>query len=89
MKRQCLPLLAAVCAWASLIPPATVLAQGGFPPSPVIVSEVQQRTIIDHVEWVGTVHPRRVSQLASETEGKVVARFKEPGQTLKRGEALL
>jgi membrane fusion protein (multidrug efflux system) len=89
VKRPCLPFLAAVCAWAGLFPPTTVLAQGGFPPSPVIVSEVQQRTIVGHVELVGTVHPRRVSQLASETEGKVVARFKEPGQTLKRGEAIL
>ena len=90
MKRKYLPFLAVVCgAWASLHPPRAVLAQGGFPPSPVIVSEIQQRTIVDHVELVGTVHPRRVSQLASETEGKVVARFKEPGQSLTRGEALL
>lgn len=90
MKRKYLPFLAVVCgAWASLHSPRAVLAQGGFPPSPVIVSEIQQRTIVDHVELVGTIHPRRVSQLASETEGKVVARFKEPGQSLKRGEALL
>ena len=90
MKRKYLPFLAVVCgAWAGLHPPRAVLAQGGFPPSPVIVSEIQQRTIVDHVELVGTVHPRRVSQLASETEGKVVARFKEPGQSLTRGEALL
>lgn len=90
MKRTDLPFPAFVfCAWIALAPVTQALAQGGFPPAPVIVAEIQQRTLIDHVELIGTAHPRRSSQVASRTEGYVVARFKEPGQSLTRGERIL
>ena len=89
MKRTCLlPLAAIYGACIALLPVPKAHAQG-FPPTPVIVSEVQLRPIVEEIELVGTAHPRRSSQVASETEGKVSARFKEPGQTLKRGEAIL
>lgn len=78
-----------VCAWIGLVPVPRALAQGGFPPAPVIVAEVVQRTLVNHVELIGTAHPRRSSRVASRTEGHVVARFKEPGQSLQRGEAIL
>lgn len=61
----------------------------GFPPAPVIVSEILERPVVERVNLVGTAHARRVSQVASETEGKVVARFLEPGQSVQRGDALL
>ena len=47
------------------------------PPTPVIVADVVQQPLQDHIELVGTVEPRRSSRLASETEGLVVARFRD------------
>jgi RND family efflux transporter MFP subunit len=89
LKPPFLPLWPAACgAWICLVP-TTTAAQGDHPPASVIVAEIQQRTITSQVELVGTVHPRRTSRVASESEGKVVARFKEPGQPLVRGEAIL
>lgn len=59
------------------------------PPAPVIVSQVAERAVVHALSLVGTVHPRRTSRVASETEGLVKARFREPGQALRRGEPLL
>jgi RND family efflux transporter MFP subunit len=79
--------LCMICFAQALVAPA--FAQGGFPPSPVIVSEIQQRILTDHVEFIGTAHPRRSSQVASASEGKVVARYIEPGQEMGRGDRIL
>lgn len=64
-------------------------AQGGAPPSPVIVSQILERLVVDDLRLVGTAHPRRTTVVASETEGKVAARLKEPGQSLQAGEPIL
>lgn len=83
------PVVAACCAWIGVVPAAPANAQGEPPPAPVIVSAIQQRVIVDHVELIGTAQPRRSSQVASASEGKVVARYKEPGQALARGDRIL
>ncbi len=68
---------------------------GGFaahaqrPPAPVIVSEVLTQEVVDEITLVGTVQGRRNSMVASETEGKVVAVFKEAGQPLRTGDPLI
>lgn len=59
-----------------------------LPPTPVIVSEVVQQPLQDKIELVGTVEPRHSSRVASETEGLVVARFREAGQPVSPGQAL-
>ena len=91
MKRTHLPfcIVTACCTWIGLVRVLPVHAQDGPPPAPVIVAEIQQRIIVDHIELIGTAHPRRTSLVASASEGKVVARFKEPGQALVRGERIL
>ncbi|MEE2657106.1 MAG: efflux RND transporter periplasmic adaptor subunit [Candidatus Latescibacterota bacterium] len=57
-----------------------------FPPSPVVVAKVIEQQPVDQVALVGTVQPRRSTKIASETDGKVIARLKEGGQTVRRGE---
>jgi membrane fusion protein (multidrug efflux system) len=89
LKRIAQPLFTLLCGtWCGFVPDI-VDAQGDFPAAPVIVTEIQQRAIVDHVQLIGTAQPRRSSRVASQSEGKVVARYKEPGQALKRGEAIL
>ena len=58
------------------------------PPTPVIVAEVVQQSLQDEIELVGTAEPRRRSRVASETEGLVIGRFCEVGQSVSRGEAI-
>lgn len=87
MKRFSVRQLAVVC--GLLAASLTAVTAQGFPPSPVIVAEIEQRAIVDQVELIGTVHARRTSLVAAESEGKVAARFKEPGQRLQHGEPIL
>ena len=58
------------------------------PPTPVIVAEVIKQPLVEDVSFVGRVQPRRSSLVAAETEGLVVRRFKEGGQTAREDEAL-
>lgn len=60
----------------------------GRPPAPVIVSDVIEQKVQNEIGLVGTVQPRRSSLIASETEGQVVMRFKEAGQSVRRNEAV-
>lgn len=60
----------------------------GRPPTPVIVAEVIKQPLVEEVSFVGRVQPRRSSLVAAETEGLVVRRFKEGGQTAREGDPL-
>ena len=61
----------------------------GFPPAAVIVAEVLEQRIEDEISVIGTVQPRHASLIASETDGVVVDRRKDAGQTVRRGEIIL
>ena len=62
---------------------ASALHSQGRPPAPVIVAEVLEKKIHSDITLVGTVQPRRSSLVASETDGKVVTRFKDGGQQVR------
>ncbi len=65
-----------------------VTAQG---PRAVMVetAPVRQQTIAQPITFVGTVEPRRRSQVASEVNGIVSDLYVEAGQRVQQGEALL
>ena len=65
-----------------------VMAQGGRPPSPVEVVEVQEQTLIKPLLLVGTVEPRTQSTVASEVEGLVKFFPIEEGNKISRGDLL-
>ncbi|NKB70924.1 MAG: efflux RND transporter periplasmic adaptor subunit [Candidatus Latescibacteria bacterium] len=77
--------------WPLVLAALTVFATGraaapqGFPPAAVIVAEVLQQRIDDNIRLVGTVRPRRTSVVAGQTEGLVVKRLREDGQTVAAG----
>ena len=73
---------------AVLLPLRSSQAQG-FPPAAVIVAEALEQRIEDEISVIGTVQPRHASLIASETEGVVVDRRKDRGQTVRPGEILL
>ena len=58
-------------------------------PAVVEVAPVVQETIAQPVTFVGTVEPRRRSQVASEVEGIVEQVFVEEGQPVSQGDSLL
>ncbi|MBT4497791.1 MAG: efflux RND transporter periplasmic adaptor subunit [Gemmatimonadetes bacterium] len=58
------------------------------PPTAVIVADVLQQPLEQEISLVGTVQPRRSSLVASETEGRVVVRFRDIGQAVEAGEPL-
>ena len=58
------------------------------PPTPVIVAEVLEQPVVEDLSFVGRVLPVRASRVAAETEGKVVRRFKDAGQTAAAGDPL-
>lgn len=58
------------------------------PPTPVVVSAVLQRQVAATTNLVGTVRPRRQSQVASEVAGQVVKRLCDAGQRVRRGDPL-
>ena len=58
------------------------------PPSPVIVAEVLEQPLVEDLSFVGRILPVRSSRVAAETEGQVVKRFKDAGQTVRAGDAL-
>ena len=59
------------------------------PPASVIVDVVQTREVVQELLMVGEVRPRRSSVVASETDGKVVARPKDIGDYVDRGDVLM
>jgi len=73
---------------------ALALGRGGLsaqerPPAPVIVAEVVERRVEGAVSLMGTVRPRRASLVASETDGLVTARLRDPGAAVRRGDVIL
>jgi len=58
-------------------------------PAVVEVAPVVQETIAQPVTFVGTVEPRRRSQVASEVEGIVEHVYVEEGQSVSQGDPLL
>jgi len=70
-----------------LFPFASASAQDP-PPTAVIVADVLQQPLEQVISLVGTVQPRRSSLVASETEGRVVVRFRDIGQAVEVGEPL-
>ena len=58
------------------------------PPSPVIVAEVLEQPLVEDLSFVGRILPIRSSRVAAETEGQVVKRFKDAGQTVGAGDPL-
>ena len=58
------------------------------PPSPVIVAEVLEQPLVEDLSFVGRILPIRSSRVAAETEGQVVRRFKDAGQTVRAGDPL-
>ncbi len=58
------------------------------PPTPVIVAEVLEQPLVEDLSFVGRILPVRSSRVAAETEGKVVQRFRDAGQTVRAGDPL-
>lgn len=81
------PLSAVLSAFA-LVSAVQTVAQHQ-PPTPVVVATIQQRALGDQFNTVGTVHPRRFSNVASESEGRVSERYRDTGQEVGRGGALI
>ena len=67
--------------------PSALLGQER-PPTPVIVAEVLEQPLVEDLSFVGHIQPRRSSRVAAETEGQVVKRFKDAGQTVRVGDPL-
>ena len=58
------------------------------PPTPVIVAEVLEQPLVEDLSFVGRILPMRSSRVAAETEGRVLRRFAEAGQTVRGGDPL-
>ena len=71
-----------------LIPLPGAVAGQERPPTPVIVAEVLEQPLVEDLSFVGRILPVRSSRVAAETEGKVVQRFKDAGQTVGAGDPL-
>ena len=67
--------------------PSALLGQER-PPTPVIVAEVLEQPLVEDLSFVGRIQPRRSSRVATETEGRVIRRFKEAGQAVRAGDPL-
>jgi len=81
-----MPPLTRVLAGALLL--AVAAAAQERPPALVDVAPVVQENIALERRFVGTVRPRRISIVGSETAGRVVDYPLREGQRVKRGEAL-
>ncbi len=73
-------------AWVLVLSPHLVWAQR---PAVVDVAMVKQETIAQPVIFVGTVEPRRRSQVASEVAGVVAKLYVEEGQPVRQGDPLI
>lgn len=67
---------------------APILKPKGRPATPVIVAEVRQEPLQENIALVGRIQPRHSAQVASESEGLVLRRYKEGGQIVQGGEPL-
>lgn len=67
--------------------PASIQAQGRA--TNVIVDAVVRRPVEEEISIVGRTRPRHEGLLASETDGKVVAKIIEEGSRAKAGQAIL
>ena len=77
----------------ALLLPLLTLVPGALlgqerPPTPVIVAEVLEQPLVEDLSFVGRILPVRSSRVAAETEGKVVQRFRDAGQTVRAGDPL-
>jgi RND family efflux transporter MFP subunit len=83
----------AVVCLVSLLLVSFAYAQGnkhvGPAPAAVAVSEVKSGTLSPDVEFVGTVFYPEVSNVASETTGRIESVHFEDGQRLKKGQPLV
>ncbi len=70
------------------LPTSHTLQAQGMPPSPVVVSKVEEHKIQKPVTLVGTVEPRHRSLVASEIAGLVEEFPVEEGDFIKQGEVL-
>jgi RND family efflux transporter MFP subunit len=61
---------------------------GGAPPLPVRVAAVERREVASGQSFVGTVYPRRVSDVGSAVDGRVVQFQVDDGQPVKAGEPI-
>ena len=68
--------------------PSVLLGQER-PPTPVIVAEVLEQPLVEDLSFVGRIQPKRSSRVAAETEGRVLRRFAEAGQTVRGGDPAL
>lgn len=66
----------------------SVLGAQGRPPTPVIVAEVLKQLLQEDISFIGRVQPRRSTRVAAETEGLVIRRFKDAGQSVQPGDKL-
>lgn len=80
-------LLFALVLCSSSLVPGNLRAQDR-PATPVIVAEVLKQPLEEDISLVGRIQPRRASLVAAETEGLVISRFVDSGQTIRRGQAL-
>lgn len=87
MRALSTALSVAAIAPALWLAPGSVSAQEA-PPAPVIVAEVVERPVKGTASLTGTVEPRRASRVASQTDGLVSARLRDPGDSVRRGDAL-
>ena len=76
-------------AFLILIGAGASLHAQGRPPANVIVNAVLRQPVADEISIVGRTRPRRAGLLASETDGKVVAKVIEEGNRAGSGAAIL
>jgi multidrug efflux pump subunit AcrA (membrane-fusion protein) len=59
-----------------------------FPPSPVVVAKVEQRSVAEGQSFVATVWPSKISAVGSAVDGRVVEYPLDIGQRVTKGTAL-
>lgn len=63
--------------------------RGGVPPAKVVVAQVKSGMITSESKFIGTVYYREVSEVASETDGKIEEVSFEVGQRVQMNETLV
>lgn len=81
-----------ICSCSGATPGISVAESPGkdqsVPPVPVEVSRVERLEIASGQPFVGTVYPRRISDVGSAVDGRVVSLPLEEGQAVKAGDAI-
>jgi membrane fusion protein (multidrug efflux system) len=75
--------------FALLLLLASAVTAQGRPPTNVIVNAVLRQPVEDELSIVGRTRPRRTGVLASETDGKVVAKVLQEGNRARKGAVIL